>query len=181
MLRCHLAVAIYFACAYLAAAAPPAAQPSQLWLASLGAGATNRWFARDVDEPIDAAELRLGWGRPISPRLAWLVTLDAGRYQLPDRPAATSWGITPQLRYTRGRLVAEGGMGVMSNDIASPGYTYRYKWTPQAGLGVRLAATPTHEVSLSWSLVHYSHSKLSQRRNVGINLNIFRLAILLHR
>lgn len=131
-----------------------------------------------MDEPIDALELRAGWGRPLSPRLAWLVTLDLGSYDIAGRPRATSVGLTPQLRYTRGALLVDGGMGLMRNNIESEGYTYRYKWTPQAGIGVRLRRTATSEVTLSYSLVHYSHSKLTHQRNVGINLNMFRLSVL---
>lgn len=152
-----------------------------LWLVSAGGGATNRWFALDVDDPIDVVELRAGWGRPLSEQAAWLVTLDYGGYELPGHRRASSWGLTPQLRYTRGLFVLDGGMGLMRNDIQSEGYTYRYKWTPQAGVGVRVYRTAASEVILSYSLVHYSHSKLTDRRNVGINLNLFRLGVLWRR
>ncbi|MEP0775749.1 MAG: acyloxyacyl hydrolase [Acidobacteriota bacterium] len=164
----------------LLAAAPATAQDN-LWLVSAGGGATNRWFSLDVDDPIDAMELRAGWGRPLSARLAWLVTLDHGSYALPGRPCASSWGLAPQLRYTRGRLLLDGGIGLMYNDIESKGYTYRYKWTPQAGVGVHLFRTAAMELTLSYSLVHYSHSLLTDRRNMGINLNVFRLGVLWRR
>ncbi len=167
-------------CFYLAVVTPAPAQQN-LWLASLGAGATNHWFSLDVDEPIDVLEVRAGWGRPLSPRLAWLLTLDLGAYHTPGHLRTSSVGLTPQLRYTRHRLVIDGGLGLMRNDIESEGYTYRYKWTPQAGVGVRLHHTDASEVTLSYSLVHYSHSKLTHRRNVGINLNVFRLSVLLKR
>lgn len=172
----RLAAASCALCACLAAA-PPAAAQENLWLLSAGAGATNHWFSLDVDEPIDVLELRAGWGRPLSPRLAWLITLDYGSYDIAGRPRSSSLGLTPQLRYARGLLVLDGGLGLMRNDIESVGYTYRYKWTPQAGVGVRLRRTATSEVTLSYSLVHYSHSKLTHRRNVGINLNVFRLSV----
>lgn len=171
----RLAPALGVLLAVLAAA--PATAQDNLWLVSAGGGATNRWFAMDVDDPINAVELRAGWGRPLSPCLAWLVTLDWGGYELPGRPRASSWGLTPQLRYTRGRLLVDGGMGLMYNDIETVGYTYRYKWTPQAGVGVVLSRTPASEVTLSYSLVHYSHSLLTDRRNMGINLNVFRLGV----
>lgn len=165
----------------LLASAGPAIAQDNLWLVSAGGGATNRWFALDVDDPIDAVELRVGWGRPLSRRLAWLVTLDHGSYELPGRPRASSWGLTPQLRYTRGRLLLDGGMGLMYNDIESEGYTYRYKWSPQVGVGVVFFRTTASEVTLSYSLVHYSHSRLTDRRNVGVNLNVFRLGVLWRR
>lgn len=176
----RLAPALAVLVAALASTAAAIAQ-DHLWLVSAGGGATNRWFSLDVDDPIDAVELRAGWGRPLSGRLAWLVTLDHGGYQLPGRPRASSWGLTPQLRYTRGRLLLDGGMGLMYNDIESEGYTYRYKWTPQAGVGVVLYRTAAREVTLSHSLAHYSHSHLTDRRNVGVNLNVFRLGVLWRR
>jgi hypothetical protein len=48
-----------------------------------------------------------------------------GAYDTPGRPRSTSAGLTPQLRYTCQRLVIDGGLRLMRNDIEGEGYTSR--------------------------------------------------------
>ena len=52
-----------------------------------------------------------------------------------------------------------------------------YKWSPQAGVGFKVMETEKISLVVMYALTHFSHSFLSEKRNVGINANNVRVTL----
>jgi hypothetical protein len=156
---------------------PSGSAAERFWQLSLSGGVTNHWFENDIDDRIHSAELTGGIGWTLKPHLELLLTADLHNYRIEAFGDARSFGLTPRIRWRRPRIYAEFGLGVMVNDIPLEAFKNTLKWSPQTRLAWRL----NHSGSMDWWMIstfsHYSHSMLSQRRNVGINTHSFGLAV----
>lgn len=140
-------------------------------------GNTNRWFKNHIEDSITVEEISGAFGRRVRDGIDVLVSLDLHAYKVENKNTFYSVGITPRIRFTRGRFFLEGGLGMMVNNIAIEGFEYRYKWSPQARIGIWLLERETYHMMASYTLSHYSHSLLSERQNVGINTNSVEISI----
>ena len=136
-----------------------------------GVGYTNDWFDHDVCEDIMVYQASGAWGFSMSASWDFLLSLDIQRYDVENDDTYYSYGVTPRFRFREGRFIAEGGIGLMRHDVPIEGFSYRNKWSPQIRVGWMIHEQDSQCILLSYTLAHYSHSMLTDRRNIGLNTN----------
>ena len=95
----------------------------------------------------------------------------------------TGWelGISPLLKFTlpvTGFLhpFLEGGVGIITQQFRSPNVPHSFNFTPQVGVGVDIAVTPTWALTVAYRYRHSSNAGLVQP-NPGLNMNIIQAGL----
>lgn len=144
----------------------------------IGFGKTNQLWKNDLKENTYTKHINLGAGMKLNDYFS--ASMNAKATQYDEELVGMSYEIYPRFTAhiptsTDLGIYAGIGCGIAWNNITANGFTYPWKWTPQAFAGIEMKAGDGVDVFAGYNFYHLSHSFIGRYRcggcNVGLNID----------